>query len=522
MQTIARISLALLSTAFVQFSLASCPNVLKTQSAIDSFAVDYPDCVGGEYYSLDISGNDDLITNLDGLAQLTNLNRFRIYNTSVVSLAGLQNVVTIDRFSLEGDRALRDFSGLTSLQKIGRLAVSGSIIETLEGLQALTTIRGISLGNNGALKSLKGLENLTEITAGDYEDLRVNNNSSLEDMSALNNLNFVQGGIEFRGNSLLETFQLTSLEAIGDEEIGSTGFLLIEGSDSLTRIDLPNLARVNSPFTIFRNLPSVEQINVPKLKRVSRLYVVNLTTSDLSFLASVERATQVTIEANANLVSLKGLENLALVVQDLQVSSNSMLSNCTAIDDLLGFPDGLDSGSVGGGVSISNNANGCNSTEEIYQLLNQPELLEDTDDDGVIDFADAFPSDPLESNDQDSDSVGDNSDNCVFQSNSDQADLDGDFVGNECDEDDDGDGVPDYIEEWAGTDPLDALSCNATGCYSVFDIDADGEVTALTDGLLILRFLFGFSGESLTMGATSDSGKRLDADEIEEYLDKRL
>ena len=77
MQTIARISLALLATAFVQFSLASCPNVLKTQSAIDSFAVDYPECVGSESYTLDISGNDDLIINLDGLAQLTRLGRFR-------------------------------------------------------------------------------------------------------------------------------------------------------------------------------------------------------------------------------------------------------------------------------------------------------------------------------------------------------------------------------------------------------------------------------------------------------------
>jgi hypothetical protein len=53
----------------------------------------------------------------------------------------------------------------------------------------------------------------------------------------------------------------------------------------------------------------------------------------------------------------------------------------------------------------------------------------------------------------------------------------------------------------------------------VLDVDADGAVGALTDGLLVLRFLFGFSGAQLTAGALGSSCERCDAEAIESYLE---
>lgn len=38
-------------------------------------------------------------------------------------------------------------------------------------------------------------------------------------------------------------------------------------------------------------------------------------------------------------------------------------------------------------------------------------------------------------------------------------------------------------------------------CKVLFDVDGDGTRTALTDGLLVIRYLFGFSGTALTDGA---------------------
>lgn len=52
----------------------------------------------------------------------------------------------------------------------------------------------------------------------------------------------------------------------------------------------------------------------------------------------------------------------------------------------------------------------------------------------------------------------------------------------------------------------------------VLDIDGDGSVLPLTDGLLILRHLFGFSGDSLITGAIGSGATRDTAEEVETYL----
>jgi hypothetical protein len=54
---------------------------------------------------------------------------------------------------------------------------------------------------------------------------------------------------------------------------------------------------------------------------------------------------------------------------------------------------------------------------------------------------------------------------------------------------------------------------------ATLDVDGNGSVTALTDGLLVLRFLFDFSGASLTTGALGGGCTRCAAGDIETYLD---
>ena len=139
----------------------------------------------------------------------------------------------------------------------------------------------------------------------------------------------------------------------------------------------------------------------------------------------------------------------------------------------------------------------------------------DGDGDGVGDNRDAFPFDSGESADDDSDGVGNNADR--FPNDENEAfDTDSDGIGNNADEDDDGDGFSDAQELIDGTDPLSRFSCKS-GCFS-FDVDEDASAKALTDGLLVIRHLFGFSGNSLTSGATASEGTRTSSDEISSYL----
>ena len=146
-------------------------------------------------------------------------------------------------------------------------------------------------------------------------------------------------------------------------------------------------------------------------------------------------------------------------------------------------------------------------TVTVTQLKGRLPVIElDTDLDGLGDLADA---------DDDNDGVEDSSDDFPLDA-SESVDTDGDGIGNNADLDDDDDNFTDEQELVDGTDPLNRFSCR-TGCFS-FDVDENLEAQPLTDGLLVIRHLFGFSGDSLTSGAVSGGASRDSSDTIASYL----
>ena len=52
----------------------------------------------------------------------------------------------------------------------------------------------------------------------------------------------------------------------------------------------------------------------------------------------------------------------------------------------------------------------------------------------------------------------------------------------------------------------------------IADIDADGELNALTDGLLLLRYLFDLRDDLLTNGVVGLDGTRTSNEDIQSYL----
>ena len=50
------------------------------------------------------------------------------------------------------------------------------------------------------------------------------------------------------------------------------------------------------------------------------------------------------------------------------------------------------------------------------------------------------------------------------------------------------------------------------------DVDNDSKTTALTDGLLVIRYLFGFEGDSLTTGAVGEGASRPSASDIADHI----
>jgi hypothetical protein len=62
------------------------------------------------------------------------------------------------------------------------------------------------------------------------------------------------------------------------------------------------------------------------------------------------------------------------------------------------------------------------------------------------------------------------------------------------------------------------IEAKITEAQDIADIDGNGTVDPLSDGLLLLRHLFGFSGESLVKGVVHPDGSRQSVEEITSYM----
>jgi uncharacterized repeat protein (TIGR03806 family) len=160
----------------------------------------------------------------------------------------------------------------------------------------------------------------------------------------------------------------------------------------------------------------------------------------------------------------------------------------------------------------------------------------------------------LPDSDTDNDGVVNHADNCQAVANADQQDIDKDGIGNLCDDflnnddkecslDVDGngniDGLTDgllFIRHIFGIRDesliINAIADNCTNCKApeiesiiencaasgVLDIDGNGKIDALSDGLLTIRYLLDVRGAALTNGSVGDGCTRCTAIEIEDYL----
>ena len=86
--------------------------------------------------------------------------------------------------------------------------------------------------------------------------------------------------------------------------------------------------------------------------------------------------------------------------------------------------------------------------------------------------------------------------------------------------------VGDHAVELTVTDSQDAtdvqsftITVTASNSFCL-DMDANGQEQPLGDGILIIRYMAGFTGQALIAGAVDPAGSRTDAEDIKNYLDQ--
>ena len=180
---------------------------LTTQAEVDSFQADYgPGCdtvING--LIIDGASINDL-TPLSDLTAVATIGPFYpthqllITNTSLTSLAGLENLANIFWLDLSNNNQLTSLAALSNLTLVrGPITISGSsVLTNVNGLGGVTALNGgaLILRDNPLLSDLSGLSNLTTTGAS----LVINNNDSLQHVDGLSGLNFVASNISIGYN----------------------------------------------------------------------------------------------------------------------------------------------------------------------------------------------------------------------------------------------------------------------------------------------------------------------------------
>lgn len=296
---------------FLSFSQSCLPEgiTFTNQEEIDNFQTDYPNCTEIEGDVL-IHGNN--ITSLNGLIVLTDIDgHFDIQFTNLLNLNGLDNLQFIGgRLTILENDMLSLLSGLENLTEIGgQLAIENCQVTNMTGLNSLSFIGlTLTITNITSLISITGLENLISIGG----ILAVTMNPLLADFSGLDNLTYIGSDVLVGFNNALLNFNgLNNLISIG-------GDFRIYGNNSLEN------------FSGLNNLNSVNGY--------------------------------IDIHSHEALVSVIGLENIeAGTIESLYLYNNNSLNYChiNSVCNYLVTPIGE--------IQIHDNAQGCNSIEEVEE-----------------------------------------------------------------------------------------------------------------------------------------------------------
>ncbi|MBL7825361.1 MAG: T9SS type A sorting domain-containing protein [Saprospiraceae bacterium] len=355
---------------------------------------------------LDILNNDHL-QDLNGIGPMfgvTNASAILniVGNDGLSNLAGLDSIRQLRSITLENNTSLESLQGLQNLNKVegGYLCSEGCVLtfgmtirnnpalEDLSGLETLQSIAGyLTIDDNLNLKNLHGLDNLTEMPLG---SLNIINNSSLQNLDALQQLEEIGSAVTFqrlggfltiKGNeSLVSLAGLSNLDSLTELVVENNVLLQnLSGLDSVRQIATNCIIQGNNSL---HNLTGLDQLNRIGGELAIRLNEQLTDLTGLNQLTSVgseliEPYPYVTIQGNDLLSNIQALSSLVLDPQKfVWITENPALTVCDIEPICINIANQ-------GIMIVEQNATGCNSADQIEAAC-QASGIESADDFSLI------------------------------------------------------------------------------------------------------------------------------------------
>ena len=364
---------------------------------------------------------------------------------------------------------------------------------------------------------------------------------------------------------------VTNIGSVTSVKASSDGFTLYLATSQSTGPVMLDISDISNPVLIKTTGDSVVNHIVPSLDESNAYAITSDGLEVMSLNYNIPYVVNDSLSESIIYLSKSNDNNtdsFEFVANDGRTDSAPGIINLTILNDVDGdrvadkydaFPNNLTESVDTDGDGIGNNADpdddgdSVNDLADGYPLISLNGLLDsdgdgipnicdascilagmtedkDDDDDGVADDNDLFPLDSTETIDSDLDGTGNNAD--PDDDNDGVLDASDDYPLNSIySKDSDNDGMPDAWETRYGlnpNDPSDATSDQDNDGVSAIDeflagtvpsgsLDVDGNENydALTDGLLLLRGMFGLDGSALVTGTIASNAAYTESVDIE-------
>ena len=334
----------------------------------------------------------DSLTNLDGLDNLNTINgELRIdHNQNIADLSGLNNLNTIQALQIIGNPMLTSISLLENITSAEGdiLIASNPNLENLQGLNNITHCNVLLLGSNHSLTNLSGLNSLITVS----ENLVIGNNDSLENLSGLENLTFI--GNELRVVSNLKINSLTGLENVGS----INGDISIQYNPLLTECEIQSICNyLSNPTGSVNIYNNGESCNNPSIIASNCGFSIDCLPFGNYYFTSQNEIDEFQVNypdcnelegdaiiSGLDITDLSGLNIITHIGGDFKVVENSNLSSFTGLENLTTVGKSLEIGYWGAYGNLKGNPslinldglNGLNSVGENLHIIDNDSLLD--------------------------------------------------------------------------------------------------------------------------------------------------